>query len=384
MNAMRVAVLLIVTCAATASAQQAGWSGRADARLFAGYFDQNTRAGERGITTSTWLMGSIQHANARRILGAHVMLSGDAPFNGECGQPRLLPQTFHCGDAAALSHPLVMHLGASAALPVGSVSLQLAGAVVGEPAFGPVPHFMRASSSYDPGEPLTHHYFNPAHSAHGVITAGVARRGITLEASAFHPASTTDPYRIELGSLSGSAVRVGIAPSAKLQLQLSAAYFPASESGSQHGHSGDMRAYSLTASGGLGGLDYTAGCAAHRTAQHTPTACLVEGVLTFGAHALFARLEAVDRLEQTMSTVIAPDGSHVHTLNNHMMRTGEVAGGYALRLPVHLGWQPALGLRAAVTTIPAYFRPRYLEHNAATATLFASLRRASNGRHAHH
>jgi hypothetical protein len=133
----------------------------------------------------------------------------------------------------------------------------------------------------------------------------------------------------------------------------------------------------------LGGLDYTAGCAAHRTAQHTPLACLAEAVFAAGAHAWFARLEAVDRLEQTMSTVIAPDGSHVHTLNDYMMNTGEVTAGYVLQMPAQRGWRAAIGVRAALTTIPEYFRPRYLARHAASATIFASLRPARTSLHVH-
>jgi hypothetical protein len=167
-----------------------------DARLYGGYYRQNTLAGERGPTATTWLMA---HAQAGRF-AADVMLSADPLLNGECGQPRLLPDSFHCGDAESLSHPLVMNLGLSAR--VGA--FVLTASAVGEPAYGPHPHFMRASAQHDPGEPLTHHFFNPAHSAHGVVTLGATRGAFTIEGSAFNGRHQTDRYEIDVAPLDPS------------------------------------------------------------------------------------------------------------------------------------------------------------------------------------
>jgi hypothetical protein len=329
-------------------------------------------------------MLGVTNRSVRSSFGAHAMLSADPLINGECGQPRLFPESFVCGDAESLSHPLVMNLGVSGEMYVQRTALRLSASVVGEPAYGPPPHFMRASAQHDPAEPLTHHLFSPAHSAHGVVTAGVSRGAFRVEASAFNPRQLHESYRIELASLSGGAARMLLGSPSRLQLQVSAAYFPADESNSHHGHSGAMRAYSLTASGQIGAaVFYTAGCAAHRTAQQTPTACLLESTVVKGRHLLFGRVEAAKRLEQVVVVIIAPDGSHVHTTENHMLDTGELAAGYGLRLPSRFGVQSSAGVRAAVTAIPAFFRQRYQEWRAASLTVFVSARLASSASHQH-
>jgi hypothetical protein len=344
-----------------------------DARMYGGYYRQNTIAGERGPTATTWLMAYAQRGGLR----GDVMLSADPVLNGECGQPRLLPDSFHCGDAESLSHPLVMNLGAT--LTFGA--LAFSGGAVGEPAYGPQPHFMRMSAQHDPGEPLTHHFFNPAHSVHGVVTAGATHGGLRFEASVFNGRHMTDRYRIDFAPLDASAARVSWEPSKQLNVQLSAAYFPVYEGG-EHAHGGIMRAYSATASGQLANLAYTVGCAAHRTMQHTPRACLAEATFASGMHLVFGRVEVVDRLEQTAAVVITPAGFHEHIMQTDMLNTGEVALGYGVRLPAQLGWQPSVGVRGAVTAIPSYFRLRYGEAHAYSFTIFTSLRRA--GAEAHH
>lgn len=371
MRSARALVCLLMAAGAPVQAQTAAGY---DARIFGGYYSQNTRAGERGPTVTTWLMAHAQQGRVR----ADAMLSADPLLNGECGQPRLLPDSFHCGDAESLSHPLVMNLGVTA----HAGPLALTASAVGEPAYGPHPHFMRASAQYDPGEPLTHHFFNPAHSAHGVATAGVTRGAFRVEASAFNGRHMTDRYEIEFAPLDAGAARVAWAPSSRLSLQVSAAYFPAYESG-EHAHGGVMRAYSATANGQLGNLAYTVGCAAHRTVQRTPKACLAEGTLAAGIHVLFARVEAVDRLEQISVTVITPSGVHEHTTETHMLETGEIALGYGVRLPARLGWQPSIGVRGAVTAIPSFYRLRYDEQHAYAVTIFTSLRPTTSAAHHH-
>lgn len=91
-------------------------------------------------------------------------------------------------------------------------------------------------------------------------------------------------------------------------------------------------------------------------------------------------MEAGERLEQIAETQIAPDGAHLHFVTNHMLRTGEVAIGYARLLPPHFGVQSSVGMRGSVTAIPRFFEQRYLDHRPATVYFFLSARRAT----AHH
>jgi hypothetical protein len=359
---------------ALASAQTPGLRFSGDARAFAGYFIQQSLAGTDGVTSTSWVMGSAEYTNRGRAMSAHVMLSPDVVVHGDCAQPRLLPESFDCGDGKAVSHPLVMDLGVRAHTKVAAFDVALAAHIVGEPAFGPAPHFMRASAAYDPGAPLMHHFFTPSHSAHGLLTATVARGRGRVEASAFNGSTTADRYRIDLAPLHASALRFTWQFAQQASLQLSGAYFPAEETGAHHGHAGIMRAYSISVSGARGSLNYTAGCAAHHTSGNTPAACLLENTVAKGSNVFFGRLEGGRRLDQVMEAEILPDGAHAHVLKNYMLSTGEVAVGYARLLPVSFGWSTAVGARVAVTSIPQFFEARYVERRPVSLLLYVSAR----------
>src|SRR5688500_6385193 len=139
---MRFAGMLLLISAASVQAQTTRWHLQVDARAYAGYFNQTSQPGTQGVTSTSWLMFDLQNSSPRGSLGAHAMLSADPLINGECGQPRLLPESFDCGDAESLSHPLIMNLGLRAAVPLGRTSLSLTASAAGEPAYGPAPHFM--------------------------------------------------------------------------------------------------------------------------------------------------------------------------------------------------------------------------------------------------
>jgi hypothetical protein len=381
-NRIAAAVLFSVAVTARANAQENGWHMNGDARIYGGYFHQTSQAGTRGFTSSSWVMLRAQHSDSTHALGIDAMFSGDALINGECGQPRLLPSEFDCGDGMSVSHPLVMALGIFARTSVRNTNLKLVASAVGEPAFGPAPHFMRASASYDAGEPLMHHFFTPVHSAAGVITGAVTRGAITFEASVFNSRTNTDRYKIEFARLEAYAGRLSLATSSDMTIRASAAYFPAAESGGHHGHGGDMRAYSLTATASRDAVSYTAGCTLHRSAGHSPAACMLETTLLAGANVFFGRVEGGRRLDQVVEAEIGPDGSHAHVTRNHLLATGEASAGYARHLLERNGVQVSVGARGAVTTIPEFFELRYRARRATSLLAFLALRPA--GKSAHH
>jgi hypothetical protein len=367
---------LCLLCAQQAQAQTLDW------RAYGGYFQQNSWAGSNGFTSATWLMLQPELGKGRVRVGGHAMLSADPLLNGECGQPRFLPEDGPCGITTSMSHPLVMMLGVHTAFQLTDVRLGFQASAVGEPAFGPHTYFMRASAQHDPAPPLTHHFFNPAHSAHGVVTASVARRGLQFEASLFNARPVNDLYDIRIGSLHAQAARVSFTTSSALRLQASAARFP--DVGGHHGHSGEMQAYSLTADGALrDNLFYTAGCAAHHVMGETPKACFAEATLATGIHLFSARAEAADRLEQDAIVEILPDGTHSHTAFNVMMQASEFTVGYGVRFPALRGLQSSLGIRASIIPLSSELRNRYQEKRATSLMVFLSARPAGAAGHHH-
>ena len=78
------------------------------------------------------------------------------------------------------------------------------------------------SSSENPTAPLSHHIFDSTHVAEGVITAGVDRGPIDLEASLFR-GREPDEHRddLEFGALDSWSVRVSARPTNRWLLQAS-------------------------------------------------------------------------------------------------------------------------------------------------------------------
>jgi hypothetical protein len=121
-------------------------------------------------------------------------------------------------------HPLIMQLGSAWRLPLGhGAGLTLAGGPVGEPALGPVAFMHRPSSYENPGAPLSHHIFDSTHTSTGVLTMGLDRRPLAIEASVFRGREPSDTALGDLhfGALDSWSGRIWWRPAPEWTVQVS-------------------------------------------------------------------------------------------------------------------------------------------------------------------
>jgi hypothetical protein len=160
-------------------------------------------------------------------LGLRAMLSPD-PLMGKDGYPLLLAAGETADGTTTLvdrqhPHDLFMELSASYSHPVGGgASLFVYGGLPGEPALGP-PAFMHRNSALDsPEAPISHHWLDSTHITFGVVTLGVTKGPVRLEASVFHGREPDQHrYDIETGQLDSYSARFTYNPTPNWSLQVS-------------------------------------------------------------------------------------------------------------------------------------------------------------------
>ena len=197
--------------------------------LFNGVYD--SQSGPRGDSlafASGMVMGMTTGAlSAHDTVVFRAMLSPD-PLMGKRGYPLLLAAGETADGRTSLidrqhPHDLFMELSASYSRRIGqNGSVFVYGGLPGEPAFGPGSFMHRLSIMDSPEAPITHHWFDSTHITFGVITAGLTKGGVKIEASRFK-GREPDQYRynIETPKLDSTAVRASWNPLTTLALQAS-------------------------------------------------------------------------------------------------------------------------------------------------------------------
>lgn len=199
---------------AGAPAEEPAWRWSWDANVFAGWNYQRRKFRDfQKIESQNWVMGAGERPLGNGRLRLHAMVTLE-PFTI---QPLGSPQVFQTGETYRNAplvdyqhpHDLFMNLSAIWTRPLqnGRVFGELA--VVGSPSVGPAPFMHRPSASENPTAPIGHHQMDATHITHGVLTAGVQRRAVTIEGSWFRGAEPDENRKdIELGRLDSFAGRV--------------------------------------------------------------------------------------------------------------------------------------------------------------------------------
>lgn len=95
---------------------------------------------------------------------------------------------------------------------------------LGEPVLGPPGYTYRASARFNPIGRMTHHWWDSAHVAFGVVTVGLHNQRWKVETSAFHGREPDDNrVDLDLGSFDSFAARMSFLPTERLALQVSGA-----------------------------------------------------------------------------------------------------------------------------------------------------------------
>jgi hypothetical protein len=188
------------------------------------------QSGPRGgdkLFVSNWLMGMAQRRLGPGAFQARTMLSLEPATITQRRDPLLLQsgETAFGEPISDAQHPhdLVMELGAQYALPIGERTiLGIYGAPVGDPALGPVAFPHRISSVELPQAALGHHLQDSSHIANTVVTLGLTRGMLRIEASGFHGQEPDENrWNFDGGGIDSWSSRLAFTPTANWSGQVS-------------------------------------------------------------------------------------------------------------------------------------------------------------------
>lgn len=281
-----------------------GWSATAHAQAFLTLNLQERKFADfRQLESTNWLMVSARRVTQRLHLALNAMASAEPFTLRRLGSAQVF-QSGETLDGLPLRdyqhpHDLVMGLDARFDWMASSATtVFVSGGIVGSPALGPTPFMHRASASFHPTAPLTHHMLDSSHITPGVVSAGVVTHGWGLEVSAFQGREPDeDRLDIDAGPLDSVAARLSWARGS-WRMQLSNGWLTAPEPAEP----GDVahttasiefaRAHSATTRG----LSWTAAVGRNDRADHTEWGALAEGALHLTSRSrLYTRAELVDR-----------------------------------------------------------------------------------------
>lgn len=345
------------------------WMVMAHGSAMLAFTDQGGPRGDDMAYSSSMAMLSAERAfggGARLRLSSMFSLD---PINGARGYPNLFATGETAGGQPLVDrqhpHDFFMELSARVDVPLADgLTGFLYGGPVGEPALGPTAFVMRRSARYMPLSPIGHHWFDSTHVTFGVVTAGIATRGVQLEGSAFRGREPDEErWDIETPRLDSWSLRATLTPSPNWALQLSHGRLEQPEAM----HPGqDERRTTASAHYAGGGISAMLGFSAKdRVPGPTRTAWLGEVNWDVTArHSLFGRIENVDADE------LFPD--HDDPLHDQPFRITRFEAGYAHRIPLGRAAELALG-----GALAAYAKPDALDDAYGNAplgyTLFARL-----------
>jgi hypothetical protein len=207
--------------------QIGNWQAMFMGQAFVVDTQQSGARGHDKLFSTNWGMGSAMHSLGGGTLAITLMLS----LEPATVTNRSYPELFQTGETA-YGHPLVdaqhphnfiMGFGFDYAHPLGSATLQLYYAPVGDPALGPVAFPHRASAFDLPQAPLSHHWQDSTHIADDVATVAIARKWLRVEASGFYGSEPDENrWHLDWGGMNSYAGRVSVLPSANWVFQVSA------------------------------------------------------------------------------------------------------------------------------------------------------------------
>jgi hypothetical protein len=331
-------------------------------------FAEIQQSGPRGgdkFFVSNWFMGMAQRRAGRGTFQARAMLS----LEPATVTKRRYPLLFQSGETAFGSpiadgqhpHDFVMELGAQYALSVGeSTTIGVYGAAVGDPALGPVAFSHRISALELPQATLAHHIQDSSHIANTVVTLGMTRGMLRVEASGFHGEEPDENrWNFDGGGVDSWSGRLTLSPTANWSGQVSLGRLKRPEA---HEPYDVVRAtasatYTQKLETGFWAATVVWG-RNHKTGiQRNLNSYLAESVVQFWRrNYVSGRVELVDRDELLHGDEHA---EHSEIAEGAIFRLGSVTLGYTRALGTVSGVEVGLGGNFTVYSIPAALAPLY-------------------------
>ncbi|MBF5045821.1 hypothetical protein FGE12_25660 [Aggregicoccus sp. 17bor-14] len=358
----------------------AGWMLMLHYNVHAGYDWQGGPRGDQQLTSGNWVMLMGEHALGRGVFAARLMLSAEPlTTGGKDGYPLLLQSGEEVGGVPLHDrqhpHDLFMEVAASYRHALSrDLAFELYLAPSGEPALGPVAFPHRYSASTNPFAVLGHHWQDSTHIAFGVATAGVYGRAWKLEGSWFNGREPDeDRYDFDLRTPDSYSGRLTVNPTRELSLQVSGGYLKSPE-----GHAPDEDQVRLTASVQYtrelsnGAWATTAVWGQNRGHGPASNAVLLESLLERGPHAVFGRVEVVQKGQEDLTLPDEVLGGDHHRL----FTVGTLQLGYVHHLKPVGGVQLGLGALGALNPVPAALEGLYGSRLPLSGMVFLQLRPA--------
>lgn len=363
--------------------------GRWNAMFMAnGFLVDTQQSGPRGadkLYSTNWMMGSAMHrAGARGVFTADLMLSLEPATVAD----RRYPLLFQTGETAYgkslvdAQHPhnFIMGLGFHYTRELAeNTLLDLYAAPVGDPALGPVAYPHRASAMELPEAPLSHHWQDSTHIADDVITVGLSRGKVKIEASGFHGAEPRENrWIVEAGAIDSWSARLWFFPAKNWATQFSAGRLThpeALEPGDQVRLTASLH-YTRPMYGASWSSSFIWG-RNHSTATHRDlNSYLVESVVPAGAqNFITGRAELVDK-DELFSDQPEIEEQLASSAGNSF-RIGSYTIGYTRELHLFQHVQTGIGFNFSSYSLPQAIKPWYGQ-NPVGGNVFIRLRLRSS------
>jgi hypothetical protein len=337
------------------------------------YVVDTQQSGPRGgdkLYSPNWFMAAAEHrVGDKGAFEINLMLSLDpATITGE--RYPLLFQTGETAYGKALvdaqhPHNFIMGLGFHYAYQLGeNTTADIYFAPVGDPALGPVAFPHRASAMELPQAPISHHWQDATHIADEVLTVGISRKKVRLEASGFYGSEPGENrWIIQGGPINSWAARFWFFPAKNWAAQVSVgriAHPEALEPGDQVRATASL-AYSQPMAGGSWSSSLIWGRNHSTATQRNLNSYLAETVVPV-KHGNFitGRIELVDKDELFAGE---PDiEARLDVLSGGTFRIGAYTIGYTHDLNLFRFVETGVGANFSAYSLPGAIKPYYGDH----------------------
>ena len=327
------------------------------------------RGGDKLYSTNA-LMASVAHrAGAKGMFETDLMLSLEPATIAD----RRYPLLFQTGETAygqsivdgQHPHNLIMGLGVHYTYEVAANTLvDLYAAPVGDPALGPIAYPHRASASELPEAPISHHWQDSTHISDDVVTLGISRGKIKIEASGFHGAEPGENrWIIQQGSIDSWSARLWYFPAKNWAAQISGGRIThpeALEQGDQIRLTGSLH-YTRPMEGSAWSSSFVWGRNHDTGSLHNLNSYLAESVVPVGAkNFITGRAELVDK-DELFSTEPEVE-ERLAVSAGSSFRVGSYTIGYTRDIPIINRLETGIGFNFTAYSLPAAIKPFYGDH----------------------
>ena len=353
-----------------------GWMVMAHGDIKVGFNHQGEPRGVNKAESQNWFMLTAERKAGPGQLLLRGMFSAEAWTAPRRGFPELFQtgETFERQPIIDAQHPhdLFMELAAAYNVPLTEkVTLNFYGGPVGEPALGPVAFMHRISASENPSAPLSHHWQDSTHIAHGVITAGITAGLFRVESSLFRGAEPDENRKdIEMGKLDSWSGRVWFTPTPHWTMQFSYGHLVDPEVATPGNLDRLTASISQSHSWSDGNLASTLIWGRNHERHGTSNSYLLESTANFlDKNYVYTRMELVDKTGLLEENIFGRPGIEPSPLIGHggepvdhfeqMFRVGAVTIGGVRDILVQPKYRVGIGADVTFYHVPEALKPIY-------------------------